>query len=144
MDIEKTGSKPEDKHDFATAILNQKKAPNKLAVEEATNDDNTTVYLTAKKLQELGLFRGDPVLIRGKRRKTTIAIALQENGNALEDGKIRMNKVMRNNLKLRLGDLAVVNASTQTPNLSKIHILPYADSIEGLSGDLATTYLIPY
>lgn len=145
MDIEKTKSaKPEEKADFSTAILNQKKAPNKLIVEEATNDDNTTIYMTAKKLQELGLFRGDPVLIRGKRRKTTIAIALQENGNALDDGKIRMNKVMRNNLRLRLGDLAVVNASTQTPNLTKIHILPFADSIEGLSGDLATTYLIPY
>lgn len=62
----------------------------------------------------------------------------------MDDSKIRMNKVMRNNLKLRLGDLAVVNASPQTPNLSKIHILPYADTIEGLTGDLTQTYLIPY
>ena len=146
MDIEKPSAekKPEEKVDYATAILNQKKAPNKLTVEEATNDDNTTVYLTAKKLNELGLFRGDPVLIRGKRRKTTIAIALQENGNTLDDTKVRMNKVMRANLRLRLGDLAIINASTQTPNLTKLHVLPYADTIEGLTGDLAQTYLIPY
>lgn len=145
MDIEQSGQpKKEEKVDYATAILNQKKAPNKLTVEEATNDDNTTVYMTAKKLNELGLFRGDPVLIRGKRRKTTIAIALQENGRDLDDAKIRMNKVMRQNLKLRLGDVATINPSAQTPNLSKIHILPYADTIEGLAGDLATTYLIPY
>lgn len=145
MDIEKSQKpKEEKKEDVSTAILNQKKAPNKLTVEEATNDDNTTVYMTAKKLTELGLFRGDAVILRGKRRKTTIAIALQENGKDLDDTKIRMNKVMRNNLKLRLGDLAVVNASPQTPNLSKIHILPYADTIEGLTGDLTQTYLIPY
>jgi len=145
MDIEKSHKpKEEKKEDVSTAILNQKKAPNKLTVEEATNDDNTTVYMTAKKLTELGLFRGDAVILRGKRRKTTIAIALQENGKDLDDSKIRMNKVMRNNLKLRLGDLAVVNASPQTPNLSKIHILPYADTIEGLTGDLTQTYLIPY
>jgi transitional endoplasmic reticulum ATPase len=145
MDIEKSQKpKEEKKEDVSTAILNQKKAPNKLTVEEATNDDNTTVYMTAKKLTELGLFRGDAVILRGKRRKTTIAIALQENGKDLDDSKIRMNKVMRNNLKLRLGDLAVVNASPQTPNLSKIHILPYADTIEGLTGDLTQTYLIPY
>ena len=145
MDIEQSGQpKKDEKVDYATAILNQKKAPNKLTVEEATNDDNTTVYMTAKKLNELGLFRGDPVLIRGKRRKTTIAIALQENGRDLDDTKIRMNKVMRQNLKLRLGDVATINPSAQTPNLSKIHILPYADTIEGLAGDLATTYLIPY
>lgn len=144
MDIEKPANKPEEKPDYATAILSQKKAPNKLAVEEATNDDNTTVYMTAKKLNELGLFRGDPVLVRGKRRKVTIAIALQENGDTLDDTKIRMNKVMRSNLKLRLGDLAIITPSTQTPNLSKIHILPYSDTIEGLTGDLAQTYLIPY
>lgn len=145
MDIEKPAAPHNEEHkDVSTAILSQKKAPNKLAVEEATNDDNTTVYMTAKKLNELGLFRGDPVLVRGKRRRTTIAIALQENGDSLDDTKIRINKVMRNNLKLRLGDLAVVNASTQTPNLTKIHVLPYSDSIEGLTGDLAQTYLIPY
>lgn len=148
MDIENSGNKPkiviDDKVDYSTAILQQKKAPNKLAVEEATNDDNTTIYLTAKKLNELGLFKGDPVLIRGKRRKTTIAIALQESGNALDDTKVRMNKVMRNNLRLRLGDLAVISPSTQTPNLTKLHILPYSDTIEGLTGDLAQTYLIPY
>lgn len=112
MDIENSNKKPEIKADPATAILNQKKAPNKLAVQEATNDDNTTVYMTAKKLNELGLFRGDPVLLRGKRRKTTIAIALQENGKDLADDSMRMNKVMRQNLKLRLGDLAIVNPST--------------------------------
>lgn len=162
MDQEKFGKKPadqkpaagapgnpaapgkEEKVDYSTAILTPKKAPNKLTVEEPKNDDNTTVFMTAKKLHELGLFKGDPVLLRGKRRKTTIAIALQESGNDLDDSKIRMGKVMRDNLKLRIGDIAVVNVSAQTPNLTKIHILPYADTIEGLTGDFAQTYLVPY
>lgn len=135
---------PHEKKDYSTAILDAKKAPNKLLVEEATNDDNSTVYLTAAKLNELGLFRGDPVILVGKRRQTTIAIALQENGNELEDGKIRMNKVVRQNLKVRLGDLVIVKPSTNTPNLTKIHILPFDDTIEGISGDLTQTYLVPY
>lgn len=146
MDIEKAAApKPEDKADYATAILNQKKAPNKLTVDESTTDDNTSVFMTAKKLSELNLFKGDPVLIRGKRRKVTIALALQEpsNGN-LEDTKIRISRGMRQNLKLRIGDVAVINPSPQTPNLTKLHILPYADTVEGLTGDLAQTYLIPY
>lgn len=146
MDIEKAAvPKPEDKADYATAILNQKKAPNKLTVDESTTDDNTSVFMTAKKLSELNLFKGDPVLIRGKRRKVTIALALQEptNGN-LEDTKIRISRGMRQNLKLRIGDVAVINPSPQTPNLTKLHILPYADTVEGLTGDLAQTYLIPY
>lgn len=146
MDIEKAPVvAKDDKADFATAILNQKKAPNKLAAEESTTDDNTSVFMTAKKLTELGLFKGDPVLIRGKRRKVTIALALQEPANGqLDDGKIRISRVMRTNLKLRIGDVAVINPSPQTPNLTKLHILPYADTVEGLTGDLAQTYLIPY
>lgn len=141
MEIE---NNPNEKKDYSTAILNSKKAPNKLIVEEATNDDNSTVYMTAAKLNELALFKGDPVLLTGKRRKQTIVVALQEAGNGLDDGKIRMNKVVRKNLKLRLGDTVMVKPSTNTPNLTKIHILPFDDSVEGLTGDLTQTYLIPY
>ena len=145
MDIEEQKKNHQnEKKDYSTAILNQKKAPNKLLVEEAVNDDNTSVYLTAAKLSELGIFRGDPVLLRGKRRKQTVAVALQEAGSELDDGKIRMNKCIRKNLKLRLGDTVVVTPSTETPNLTKIHILPFDDSVEGISGDLTQSYLIPY
>jgi transitional endoplasmic reticulum ATPase len=141
MEIE---NNPNEKKDYSTAILNAKKAPNKLLVEEAVNDDNSTVYMTAGKLEELGLFKGDPVLLVGKRRKTSIVVALQESGNGIDNGKIRMNKVVRKNLKLRLGDTVIVKPSTNTPNLSKIHILPFDDSVEGITGDLTQTYLIPY
>ena len=30
------------------------------------------------------------------------------------------------------------------PYLTKVHVLPLADTIEGITGDLATTYLDPY
>lgn len=135
---------PVEKKDYSTAILNSKKAPNKLLVEEALNDDNSTVYMTAAKLSELALFKGDPVILTGKRRKQTVVVALQESGSELDDNKIRMNKTVRKNLKLRLGDTVIVKPSTNTPNLTKIHILPFDDSVEGISGDLTQTYLIPY
>lgn len=35
----------EEKKDVATAILERKKAPNRLIVDEATNDDNSVVAL---------------------------------------------------------------------------------------------------
>ena len=55
--------------DFSTAILEQKKAPNKLMIEDTTNDDNSTVCMTQAKLTQLKIFKGDPVLLRGKKRK---------------------------------------------------------------------------
>lgn len=147
MDIENQEQNPDipvEKKDFSTAILNVKKSPNKLIVEEAVNDDNSAIYITAAKMNELGIFRADPVILKGKRRTETVCIALQEDGEGLEDGKIRMNKCIRKNLKVRLGDVVTVLPSENTPNLTKIHILPFDDSVEGITGDITQSYLIPY
>lgn len=131
-----------EKKDWATAILDKKKAPNRLIVDEATNDDNSTIALSPAKLSELKIYKGDPVILKGKKRHETLCIALAD--NKLEDGKIKMNKVVRKNLRVRLGDVVTVKACSDVPNLTKIHILPIDDTIEGITGDLATTYLVPY
>jgi hypothetical protein len=57
-------SKKEEKKDFTTAILERKKAPNRLIVDESVNDDNSVVALNQKTMEELQLFRGDTVLIK--------------------------------------------------------------------------------
>lgn len=89
--------------ELATAILKQKAKPNRLIVEEALQDDNTVVSLSQAKMDELQLFRGDTVLIKGKRRKETVCIALSDDTTPNE--KIRMNRVVRKNLRVRLGDV---------------------------------------
>ena len=60
--------------DLATAILKEKKKPNRLIVEDAVNDDNSVVALSQAKMDELQLFRGDTVLLKGKKRKQTVCI----------------------------------------------------------------------
>eukprot|EP00913_Durusdinium_trenchii_P011160 g10481.t1 len=47
----------------------KKRSPNRLVVEEAMNDDNSVISLSQAKMEELNLFRGDNVLIKGKKRK---------------------------------------------------------------------------
>lgn len=59
--------------DLATAILRQKAKPNRLIVDEAVNDDNSVVAMSQEKMDELQLFRGDTVLLKGKRRKETVS-----------------------------------------------------------------------
>ena len=41
-------------------------------------------------------------------------------------------------------DIVAVKHEPNIKNLVKVHILPFADSIEGISGDIGQTYLIPY
>jgi transitional endoplasmic reticulum ATPase len=64
---------------MSTAILDRKKAPHKLTCEEAKNDDNSVIEMTQAKMDELKIFKGDTVLIKGKLskfRKTYIYISL--------------------------------------------------------------------
>ena len=63
---------------LATAILRTKSRPNRLIVEEAVNDDNSVVALSQDKMDELQLFRGDTVLLKGKRRKETVSLIHNE------------------------------------------------------------------
>jgi hypothetical protein len=50
--------------DFSTAILERKKAANRLYVDEAINDDNSVVALNPATMDTLQLFRGDTVLLK--------------------------------------------------------------------------------
>ena len=52
------------KRDFSTAILEKKKAVNRLVVDEAINDDNSVVSLHPDTMEKLQLFRGDTVLLK--------------------------------------------------------------------------------
>lgn len=133
---------PAEKKDYSTSILDRKKAPNRLYVDEATNDDNSVVALHPATMERLQLFRGDTVLIKGKKRRDTVCIVLHD--DTVEESKIRMNKVVRQNLRVRLGDLISVHQCTDVKYGKRIHVLPIDDTIEGLSGNLFDLYLKPY
>jgi transitional endoplasmic reticulum ATPase len=76
--------------DTATAILRPKKSPNRLVVDEATADDNSVATLNPATMDTLGLFRGDTIIVRGKKRKDTVLICLSSDD--VEEGKIALNK----------------------------------------------------
>ena len=85
------------------------------------------------------------IIYLGKKRRDTVCIALAaEEGDELDNMKIRMNKVVRRNLRVRLGDVVAVHPCPDIPNGNRVHILPIDDTIEGITGNLTQTYLIPY
>ena len=139
--------KPESKpKDFSTAILDRKKAPYRLIAEDGKgpSEDASVIQLTQKKMDELKIFKSETVLLKGKKRKETICICLPDDSGTLTDDKIRMGKVVRNNLRIRLGDIVSVHKYQTIPVGNRVHILPFEDTIEGISGNLTQTYLIPY
>ena len=59
-------------------------------------------------METLQLFRGDTVLVKGKKRKDTVLIVLADDD--LDDGSARMNRVVRHNLRVKHGDVVTVHS----------------------------------
>jgi transitional endoplasmic reticulum ATPase len=77
--------------------LQKKQAPNSLLVDDSVADDHSTIAINPIKLEELKLLAGDTVLLRGKKRKSTVAVVTADEN--VPYGKITMSKVVRSNLR---------------------------------------------
>lgn len=140
----------EDKKDAKKeAPVKRKKgrSPNRLIVDDTAEviqgeGDNSCVMLSGAKMEELELFRGDTVLVKGKKRHETVCIAIAN--DETDDSKIRMNKVVRKNLRVKLGDVVSLHAVGDVKYGEKIHVLPFEDTVQGITGNLFETYLKPY
>jgi len=93
-------------------------------------------------METLGLFRGDTVLVKGKKRKDTVLIVLADDD--LDDGMARINRVVRANIRVRLGDIVTIHPCPDIKYAKRVSILPIADTVEGLTGSLFDVYLKPY
>jgi transitional endoplasmic reticulum ATPase len=75
-------------------------------------------------------------------RKDTVLVVIADDD--VENNKIRINKVVRKNLRIRLGDIVSVHPCPDIKYGQKIHVLPIDDTIEGITGNLFDIYLKPY
>ncbi|PVU91292.1 hypothetical protein BB561_004483 [Smittium simulii] len=140
--IDLNAPKTDPEHDPATAILRKKSAPNKLLVDEADQDDNSVAVISPATMEKLGLFRGDTILLKGKKRKDTVLVVLSDDN--CSDNKIKINRVVRNNIRVRLADIVSIHALPEIQYGKRIHVLPIDDTVEGITGDLFEVYLKPY
>jgi transitional endoplasmic reticulum ATPase len=131
-----------EKKDVSEAILKRKASPNRLLVDDANNDDNSVITMSTATMEKLELFRGDTVLVKGKKRRDTVLIVLAD--DTCDDTKVRINRVVRTNLRVRLGDVVTVHPCPDIKYGARIHVLPIDDTVEGVTGNLFDTYLKPY
>ena len=118
---------------------------NRLIVEDILKKnecENSAVYLNSKKVEELNLFRGDTILIKGKKRKDTVSIIMTD--DSCEDKKIRLNEVIRKNIGVKIGDIITIHAFSDLKFGKRIHVLPFEDTILDLKQNLFEDFLKPY
>ncbi|CDW60659.1 cell division cycle protein [Trichuris trichiura] len=131
-----------NRNELATAILKEKSRPNRLIVEDNTNDDNSVICLNPEKMEELSMYRGDTAIVKGKRRKDTVVIVLIDETCPPE--RIRLNRVVRNNIRVRIGDVVSIQSISDVKYGKRIHVLPIDDTIVGITGNLFEVFLRPY
>ncbi|CAB4280751.1 unnamed protein product [Prunus armeniaca] len=76
------------------------------------------------------------------KNEETVCIVLAD--DECEQPNIRMNKVVRANLRVCIGDVVSIHHSPDVKNGNQVHILPIDDTIEGVTGNLFDAYLKPY
>lgn len=53
-------------------------------------------------------------------------------------------QVTRKNLRLRLGDIVTVHEAPDVKYATVVHVLPYAEDLEGVTGETFETFLQPF
>ena len=118
---------------------------NRLVVEETLKKnecENSAVYLNSNKIDQLKLFRGDTILVKGKRKKDTVSIIMTD--DSCDENKIRLNEVMRKNIGVKIGDIITIHPFSDLKFGKRIHVLPFEDSILNCTKNLFDDFLKPY
>ncbi|CAN0176772.1 unnamed protein product [Ectocarpus sp. 6 AP-2014] len=115
---------------------------------EADDDDDTgdVALMSPTKMETLGIFPGDTVILRGRRRRETLIVA-QPDEELDADGKgdrMRVTRRVRRNLRCHLGDTVSVLEAPSVKDGTFVRILPYQDDVENVKGDLIDTLLSPH
>jgi transitional endoplasmic reticulum ATPase len=81
-------------------------------------------------------------LIKSKRSYDTVVLVLPD--DQVEPVKVSMSKCILKNLYIFLGDIGCVFSCSNCPDCTRVAILPFKDTLEGLSGDLVDIVLKLY
>jgi hypothetical protein len=118
------------------------------------NGDNSVLFMNENTMNLLDLFAGDNVLVTGKRKQRTLLICSKfkaqrpESAALIHEGSVGINACIRKNLGVKLGDVVGITKGYEfnsgIPYGTKVWILPFTDSIKGITGNLWEDWLKPY
>jgi transitional endoplasmic reticulum ATPase len=113
----------------------------KFEVYESNFDDISVAYLSEEKMKELKILQGDTILIRTKRRKEAVCIAIMKQD--MDKTQIKLNNYLMKSLRLKTKEKIEVNLLQNISNVSKVKILPFLETIKHLHFEVHE-YLIKY
>lgn len=129
-----------DKTDFDGLVKTI--SPNRLLVKEPTSKDNSIVGIHPTRMEQIGLFNGDTILIKGRRSRETVCVVVPD--ATVEEEETRLPKTVRRWLKIGDADRVKVSQYPDIKNAKRVHVLPFKDCLHGFDGDVFEVFLKPY
>jgi len=121
----------------------KKISPNRLIVEKPTSKDNSIIALNPTRMEEIGLYNGDTVLIVGRRQKKTVCVVVPD--ETLDAGSARLPTGVAKSIKVKTGvDRVKISQFPDIRNAKRVHVVPFKDSMGDFDGDVFEVFLKPY
>ncbi|CAF1261051.1 unnamed protein product [Adineta steineri] len=130
-----------DEHRALEAILYRKNRLNRLIIHQAVTNDNSVATLSSNKIAQLGLNSNDVVILIGKKCCETVGIILAD--AEYTDDRIRVSPIIKNNLRVRAGEVISIQKCTDIAVGKHIYVLPI-NNVQTIPGNLHEVYLQPY
>jgi transitional endoplasmic reticulum ATPase len=116
---------------------------NRPVAQLSASDDNSIMSLHPKRMEDLGLFNGDTVKIKGRRGRDTVCVVVPE--EKMDEDHIGLPKVALDWLRLTANDDRVkVEQFPDIKNAKRVHVLPFKWSMGSFDGDVFDVFLKPY
>lgn len=133
-----------DDKQISEAILQKKVTLNDLNVIDADEGQSEdVVVISSAKAKLLSIKKDTLVILKGKKRRETIAKVSISDDIAKDD--IKMSSMVRNNIALRFGDVAVVSTAPENIKAAKsISVAVYGDNSKAMDEDLYENFVKPY
>ena len=112
-----------------------------LKVTDTAQDDNSVVWISKEKMEELNLIACDYVIICGIRLKETICHVVSSSKCLKRD--IMMNETVRNNIQVRVNDVVRIRKISSICFAKTVVIAPIEETMANFSGPIRS-YLYNY
>jgi transitional endoplasmic reticulum ATPase len=142
--------RPEEKSDTQMAedealkaTLTKVISKNRPIAQQSTSDDNSIISMHPKRMEDLGFFNGDTVLLKGRRGRETVCVVVPE--EKMEEEHIGLSKNALDWLRLAVNtDRVKVAQFPDIKNAKRVHVLPFKYSMGSFEGDVFDMFLKPY
>jgi transitional endoplasmic reticulum ATPase len=122
----------------------REKRANELTIEAGDADlDSSIALLHPTKMDELGFLEGDIIRLKGKRDREVLCIV--QGSKKVSADSICVASMTRSNLLQSLGDTTKVYTCDNVPQASRALIVPFSDTMAGLSmEEVHEDVIVPY